>query len=444
MKKKITPNAFCFIAITLVFSFHLTEHAGAQTGVTAVDLSEAIHNSVNNHPLIKEAEDQVAIAQAKTTEQKSAFYPDATAHLSYNRIGPEPYFKLPYPGAEEFYIAPANNYNGNLTVSYLLYDFNRRKEVVKLFRSGEVTEAEKINVIKNQLAYQTVQVFYTLIYLQKNRAVTHEQIIDLKEHLAFARKMVSTGSAIGLDTLNTQVRLTVLKNRNQSLKNKWDKTAILLKSLMNVPLGKPISINGDLGVSAVNFSLDSLQKRALEQREELKLNKMAHNTVALQKAVIGKSNVPVVSLQGALGAKNGYPDNLNRITPNFVVGITASIPIFDGYLKKSKLVTVDHQLQSVDDQANVQIHNIITEVNTALLDLQNNMLQLKNAKAELKLATAALERANGLYRTGAITNTTLLDTQTSLELAKLKLTAQMYRVTLSRFKLLQATGQKIW
>jgi len=256
--------------------------------------------------------------------------------------------------------------------------------------------------------------------------------------------MVSTGSAIGLDTLNTQVRLTVLKNRNQSLKNKWDKTAILLKSLMNVPLGKPISINGDLGVSAVNFSLDSLQKRALEQREELKLNKMAHNTVALQKAVIGKSNVPVVSLQGALGAKNGYPDNLNRITPNFVVGITASIPIFDGYLKKSKLVTVDHQLQSVDDQANVQIHNIITEVNTALLDLQNNMLQLKNAKAELKLATAALERANGLYRTGAITNTTLLDTQTSLELAKLKLTAQMYRVTLSRFKLLQATGQKIW
>lgn len=407
-------------------------------------LSQAIQYAVNNEPLIKEAQDQVSIATAKSDELKSAFLPYAAISLNYSRIGPTPYISLPGMSSEKFYIATPDNFNENVGVQYLIYDFNKRKETLKLLRSNEVTETEKINLIRNQLAYETAEIYFSILYLEESIKVTDQQIKDLEEHLIVAKKLVATGSGIGLDTLNTSVRLTALQNARANIINQKKKAFVILGSLMNYPKEKKFEPEGKLEIISNQYELDTLIRDAYLQREELILNNLAKNTATLHKAVLEKSNLPTLSAFGTAGAKNGYPDNLTRMKANYVVGLTANIPVFDGFLKKSKLKTADWQIQSVIDHADVLQQRISTEVQNALLDYRNSKVQLKTARDEITQAMAAMEQAKVLYESGSITNTTLLDTETALARARLKYSHQLFLLTLSYYKLLEAEGKKIW
>lgn len=430
--------------LTLITGF--SNSAVAQNGQPAksLTLNEAIEMAVNNHPLIKEAEDRVSLSKAKTDELQSAFYPQASAQLNYNFMGPLPSIALPFDGAGKFYLAPHSNYDEHVAVNYLVYDFDRRKETMKFLQSNETTEAEKITMIRNQLAYQTTDVFYALLYLRKNIEVMNQQIADLKEHNVVARKLVLTGSATGLDTLSTNVKLIAFENLKVNEENKLLKTQVVLKSLINDTTATQINPVGDLQKIDDQYTSPALVGKAFSQREELVMNKLVVNTIRLQKGVLEKGNMPVLDAHGNFGLKNGYPDKLTRIRANYVVGLTAEIPIFDGYSLKSKLKTADWNIETAEDHASVLRQTIRTEVEQSLLDYTNNQVQLKTAEEEITQAEAAIKQAKGLYESGSITNTTLLDTETALDQARLKYTYQLYLLTLSHYKLLEVTGEKIW
>ena len=407
-------------------------------------LSQAIHYAVNNKPLIKEAQDQVSIATAKANEVNSAFLPHAAISLNYNLIGPRPFISLPNTNNAKFYMAPSNNFNENIGIQYLIYDFNRRKETLKLLRSNAVTDSEKINLIRNKLSYETVRVYFSILYLKSSIEVTNRQIKDLEDHLKVAQKMVATGSAIGLDTISTSVRLTAIQNAKANIINRKNKAMVVLGSLMNLRKGEKFEVEGQLEKPTTQYNLNSVVKEAFIQREELKINNLYEHTATLNKAVIEKSNMPTLSVFGTAGAKNGYPDNLNRMRANYVLGLTASIPVFDGFLKKSKVATANWKIQSISDHAIALQQKIRTEVHTALLDYRNDKVQLKTATEEIKQAKAAMNQAKGLYESGSITNTTLLDSETGLAQARLKYSYQLFQLSVGRYKLLQAEGQKIW
>ena len=407
-------------------------------------LSQAIQNAVNNAPLIKEAQDQVSIASAKADEMESAFLPHAAISLNYNRIGPTPFISIPVMANEKFYIATPNNFNENVGVQYLIYDFNKRKETLKLLRSNEVTETEKINMIRNQLSYETAQIYFSILYLDSSVKVMDQQIMDLEDHLLVARKLVATGSAIGLDTISTRVRLTALQNAKAGIINQKKKASVVLASLMDFPKEREFELDGELEKAPNQYKLDTIIQEAYLQREELKLNDLVKQTASLHKAVIEKSNMPTLSAFGVAGLKNGYPDNLTKMKANYVLGFTADIPVFDGFLKKSKLKTADWQIQSITDHADVLQQKISTEVQNALLDYRNSKIQLQTALEETTQAEAARDQAKGLYESGSITNTTLLDTETALARANLKYTYQLFQLTLTHYNLLEAKGEKIW
>lgn len=417
----------------------------AQNGtVKKITLSQAITLSVNNHPLIKEAEDQLAVAHARSLEQKSAFYPTAGIDINDNLIGPRPFFEITAPIHNQFYLTPKNNLNGNFAIHYLVYDFKRRQEILKLFRSNELTGAEKIDLIRFQLAYQTAKVYYSILYLNKSMEVMNHEICDLREHFDVARKLVLTGSATGLDTLNTRVRLTVLINQQSLVNTQREKAKVLLKSLMNLPPAKKIHLAGNFEKGFKTYSLDSLLQKAFNQREELKINQLISKTTRIHKNIISKSNLPLISAHGSIGIKNGYPESLSRLKGNYVIGLSAQIPVFDGYHRKSQLKTADWQIKTIDDHELVIKQKIRTEIENELLDYKNNKVQLHSAAEEIKQTQAAMNQAKGLYETGSITNTTLLDTETALSRAQLKYTHQLFQLTLSRYQILQAIGEKIW
>ena len=445
MNFKNTENMKYTVWFLLVFWLPGLATARAQEQADSLTLSQAIQMATHNQPLLREAENYVKAAGAKVKQTESSKLPQVSAVLSYNYIGPVPYFSFTTPaGTESIDVAPANNYAGHVDVRYLIFDFNRRNEWISLLKSNELAQEEKINLLKNRLAYGTVQAFYSVLFLRESLKVKEQQRKDLLGHLAVAKKLVETGSAVSLDTLTTRVRVTAIENQEIGIENLLHQNEIVLKSLLNLPHDTTIAVTGNFRKIVPRLSLDSLIHTAWEHREEIRLAKIGRQAATIQKEIARLSAAPTLSAVGSVGAKNGYPDALSRLRGNWMLGVAAAFPIYEGGLKKAKMETAQWNSQAVNEHIEALKKTVSREVQQAASNLLTSEKQLKMARQEILSAQAAVKQARVNYRSGYATNLTLLDAETSLTRARLGYIAGLYKITLNRYRLMEAMGLRIW
>ncbi|HDO06620.1 MAG TPA: TolC family protein [Bacteroidetes bacterium] len=410
----------------------------------SLSLSKAISLATNNQPLLREAEDYVKVAQGRIRQSESSKYPQISAALSFDYMGPIPSIVIPFGPGGRFDLAPAYNYNEHIDVKYLIFDFNRRNEWINLLKSNKLAEQEKINLLKNRLAYQTVQAFYSVLFLRKSLKVKDEQTKDLLRHLATAKKLVETGSAISLDTLTTHVRVTAIENQKAGIENLLLQNEIALKSLLNLNNKTNVHLTGGFVTSVPKMPLDSLIEVAFANREEIKLNKIGEQAANIQKNIANISKKPTLSAIGSYGLKNGYPDALYKMRSNWLLGVAANIPIFDGYMKKAKVETANWNVHAVQNKLDALRKTISREVQQAESELLSSQKQLKMAREEIISAQAAVKQARVQYKSGYVTNLSLLDAETSLTRARLSYVAGLYKITLNKYRLMETMGLRIW
>ena len=438
MKKLILFSALSALLFIPVFS--IAQH----TVSISLSLSKAINLATNNQPLLREAEDYVKVAQGNIQQSESSKYPQISAALSYDYIGPIPSIVIPFGPGGRFDLAPANNYNEHIDIRYLIFDFNRRNEWINLLKSNKLAEQEKINLLKNRLAYRTVQAFYSILFFRKSLKVKDEQMKDLLHHLATAKKLVETGSAISLDTLTTHVRVTAIENQKVGIENLLLQNEIVLKSLLNLNNDASVRLTGGFIKSVPKMPLDSLIEVAFANREDIKLTKIGEQAAGIQKNIAGLNGRPTLSAIGSYGLKNGYPGMLYKLRSNWLLGVAANIPIFDGYKKKAKIETATWNIHAVQNHLDALKKTISREVQQAESELLSSQKQLKLAREEIVSAQAALKQARVQYKSGYVTNLALLDAETSLTRARLSYVAGLYKITLNKYRLMETMGLKIW
>jgi len=445
MNFKIPENMKRTIWFLLIFSLPGLATARAQGMSDSLTLSQAVKMAIRNQPLLREAENYVKAAEGMIKQNESSKYPQISAALSYAHIGPVPYFSFTTPaGTESVNVAPANNYNGQVDVRYLIFDFNRRNEWIHLLKSNKLAQEEKVNLLKKRLAYSTVQAFYSVLFLRESLKVKEQQRKDLLSHLAVAKKLVATGSAVSLDTLTTRVRVTTIENQKIGIENLLQQNEIVLKSLLNLQHDTIISVSGNFLKSVPYLSLDSLISTAYAHREEIRLAAIGQQAANIQKEIARRSATPTLSAIGSVGAKNGYPDALNRLRGNWMLGLAAAIPIYEGGLKKAKMETAQWNIRAVNEHLEALKKTVSREVQQAASNLVASEKQLKMAEAEILTAQAAVKQARVQYQSGYVTNLSLLDAETSLARARLSYIAGLYKITLNRYRLMETLGLRIW
>ena len=76
------------------------------------------------------------------------------------------------------------------------------------------------------------------------------------------------------------------------------------------------------------------------------INEKRASLAELKYGMTKLQNKPVISLQASGGAKNGYIPYLNRLTPNYVVGLGLMVPLFDGMKNKYNLSQAQSAISS--------------------------------------------------------------------------------------------------
>jgi outer membrane protein len=429
--------------IRWIFLLWLPGLTTAQTPIPdSLTVEQAVQLVLQNHPAIQQASQGVIAAGARVEQSRSAYYPEIEANAFYSRVAPVP--SLEVPGLGSFSLFPKNNYNANLSVRHTFFDFGKRASAVELAQSFAQTAGNNVEFLKTTLAFQTVGIFYAILYLQENLSVQNDLIDALNQHLMVTQKKAQTGTATDFDVLTTQVRVATAKSQKIDIDNLLQKQNIALRQLLDMPQDQPLHLRGGFAVVPIGLNADSLVAITMAQRPEIKLAGNAEATAKIQNQLAALGDKPSLKLDVAAGFKNGYIPDLNTIKGNWDAGIQIQVPIFNGYRTRTKVDETRAKVNAAEAHTRDIERQIASETQQAIADVQASLEKIQTSELQIKQAEQAVAMAETRYNIGVITNLDLLDAQTSLSQAKLVHLKALYDFVRSRYALERAIGRKIW
>ena len=397
---------------------------------------------IKNHPAVKNAEEALNNADARIGLAKTGYYPEADVTANYSNMGPVIKFTIPDMGT--FQLFPENNYSASLNYRQLLYDFGRTKQNIAAENENKAINQQTVEQVKQKLSLLTVYNFYALTFIQAALKIKAEQLAALNEHLIYVEKMMSTGSVTEYQVLTTKVRISSVESQKVDL----DAALKTQQSALNSLLGQDQTIypvvKTELTVEVPVTPSDSLLSFAYRNRDEIIMNNQKTSLAEMRYNLIQLQNKPLVNFMASGGAKNGYLPDLNKIQPNYVVGLGVRIPIFDGMKTKYNLLQAKSSITSLSYEAEYTKRNISSELSEAEANLYAAEKKIGQYSLQLEQAVRAYYLAETSFKSGTITNLDLLDANTSVSESKLLLLKARIDYTVSVYKLKAALGERLY
>jgi outer membrane protein len=452
LRKQTLPlAAFCSIALaSLAATSSFCQTADSLTLRRVIGM--AIKSSASLNAMGK----GLTAAKARTSQAKSAYYPMVSGTASYANLGPVE--KLDFPLAVgittdpasvndklvmetlPFQLYPSNNWDFHVGADYVLYDFGKRKKSMDLSAIGEQGAETGTDFSAKNIAYQSIVMFESLINSEQMIQAKNEDISNLKQHLDFVKKRLSTGSATQFDVLRSEVQLSNSQTEATNLDNFLVKQQIDFRQFLGLGETAPVFLKGTFDSSYQDVSSDSLVAEAQKKRTEIEFMDIAIKALQAQLGLTKLDLMPLLTAHVAAGGKNGYVPDLDKILFNWVAGAQLQVPIIDGRRSHYHAVELEARIDSMRIVLKDFLDHIRSDVLKGIADVKSAHQNLVAAKVNVGLASESRRIANLQYEAGAIPNLDLLDAEEKFIQAKFAQLSSEYRYTLSRFALQQATG----
>jgi outer membrane protein TolC len=339
---------------------------------------------------------------------------------------------------------PANNYDSYLGLQQTIYDFDKTSESVALARQKTELATDALEAVKRDLAFRTIQHYYSILFLLQSIQVQDKQIRTLNEHLVTTRSRVTSGTSTDLEVLTTQVRVAAADSRKIELENALRKQESAFRRLAGLAPEEPVKLRGQFSLQPISLNQDSLLTIATANRIEAKTASDAIESATVQKRLARASNKPSVSGLFTYGFKNGYMPNLDVLRGNIVAGLEVKVPIFDGNLTNSMVAEAEANVSTAESRKRDVLQVIQSDVEQALADVQASIDQLQVSEVNIQQAQRAAEVARARYRAGTVTNLDLLDAETALAQAELTHIQALFSYVMGSYQLQRGVGAKFY
>jgi len=462
MRARIVPIAAVILFFVAIGLSAQSTGDGASTtaGASAVTLTveQAVARAKANQPLIRQALDVVEAARARVGEAQSAYYPMINGTAAYNRLSDEsfaiatvlpPSLVSQVPAAYQglinapFSLVPLNTWDFNVGLNQVITQFGKRDIQVRLARSGLASARIGVDQVTTAISYQTVQVFYTALFLQGQGKALDEQYQNLQEHLQVIKVREDTGSATRLEDLSTQVRMAALQSQRTDVQSQFQKQKIALRQLTGLDPASDITLSGAFVPGTAPGDDASLVNSALQKRTDVRQAVEAEDAADLNKRLASLSPWPTVSAHASVGYKNGSLPDINVPVFNWIAGVQVNVPIFQGFLQARNQEEARKRLEGAKENTSAVRLNAATQVLQAAEDVRAARQQVQISAGALDQARQMVEVAKVQYDIGVISNLEYLDAQTALETANVSNLAAMYKEVVSEYALRQATGETL-
>jgi len=442
INKKSILSSFALIILFTSISAGQVANDKMRLTTDSLSLKTVIQQVISTYPSVKVAEEAIRNADSRIGLAKTGYNPIVDMTASFANLAPVT--KLSFPGLGNFQLYPGNNYSASVNFQQLVYDFGRTHQNVELENENKAIGEQTLEQVKQKLSLYTINSYYTLLFLQAAIKIKDEQLSTLNEHLQYIEKVMATGSATEYQVLTTKVRISSVENQKVDLIAALKTQQATMNSLLGIDqTNKPV-VRYELSVEPPAVQSDSILSFAFRNRDEVLINEKRATLAELRYGMTKLQNKPLLNLQASGGAKNGYIPYLNRLTPNYVIGLGLRVPIYDGMKNKYNISQAQSAITSLSYESDYTKRNISNEVYESEALLFAASKKVSQSELQLTQALKAYSLAETSFKSGIITNLDLLDANTSVSESNLMLLKAKIDYAASVYKLKAALGERIY
>jgi outer membrane protein len=397
------------------------------------ELNKIILQSFSYFPRLQELNKSAEIGELRIDIAQSNYLPTINGTASYSYVSP---IGVSATETRILRFQPNNNYNINLGLNQVIYDFGKTKAQIEKAKADLLTTKQNTEAAKLQLATQVVSIYYSMIYLQKAIHLQDTVISFYGQNKKIIEGKIRQGDALAVDLANINNSLDQEKIRQLEFKRQYERQA----TLFTYSTGQPAAItNTDFDFQNISTSELNLSANPdiLSANQRIEVAKADGNLAA-------SNRLPSLSLQASAGFRNAYQPDIDLMRFNYLGGVTLNVPVFQGNrLSQNSFIARKSIELSEISKANLEA-TLQKDWQSAHVDLATYEEQIKNAESQIIASREAHRLTQVRYNNGVATYLDLVFALTNLQRSLLNQLQYQYQATLAKAELAKLQGVKFW
>lgn len=312
------------------------------------------------------------------------------------------------------------------------------RELIRL--SEKMTKRNIIDI------YESVQkAYFTALNTKSRIDLVNENLDRLSELLDQTNKLYENGFVEKLDI----DRITVSYNNLKSEKIKADRLYDLSISVLKFQIGLPIEIEieliGELSEDMINNFSYELKDFDYSKRIEYSILQTDKNLKSYDLKNNRSQYLPQIYANYNYGYNSSASQsnlffNSDRWKKFGTLGFLVVIPIFDGFLKRSKINQSKYKIEQIENQMMFLERSINLQINQSLANFENSKESLEITRKNLNLAKDVYYASEKKYSEGVGSNLELIDSNNSLKTAQNQYYNALYESVIASIDIKKTLG----
>jgi len=432
------------LMLLLVTSLGLPALTSAQQAIT---LKEALKYALEHNAAAKKAILEIDKGKFKTQEVRSQALPQISGNvgLTYNAIIGQLVADIGGQ-TQSFKMGQAWNSVAGVQLSQQL--FNQQVFTgLQAAKSSEAYYRLNAQLTQEQVIEQVANNYYQVLVNRQQLNVIDTNIKNVKVVEKIITNQYKNGLAKKIDVDRINVNLTNLNTQREQVANSITQLENVLKFSMGMPVNTLITLPAS-ELTEVNQNPILADTISLANRTEMKLMDVQRNLLNLQRKAYVSEYYPNLSLNANYNynsQSNGF-DFLksNRQAFGFdasAIGLTLRIPIFNGFLTRSKVRQADVEIKQFEEDRLQTTNSLNMAYENAKIQLKNSINTINAQKKNAELAGEIYTSTQNNYNNGLASLTDLLDTENALTQAQNSYTQALLNYKIAEIQLIKSKGE---
>jgi len=350
------------------------------------------------------------------------------------------------PEGTEQEVQFGQTYDGrmDLTLDQMIFNgsyfvgLSAAKELVNLSEKLTVRNIIDIN--------ESVQkAYYTVLNTKKRIELVDINLSRLNTLLEQTKKLYDNGFVEKLDLNRIMVSFNNLKSEKIKASRLYQLSKEVFNFQIGVPIGTEIELIGELSENLIYSFIYSLEDFDYSQRIEYSILQTDKNL----KFYDLKNNRSQYLPQIYANYNYGYNTSSSNYNLFFdsdrwksfgTLGFKIIVPIFDGFLKRSKINQSKYKIEQVENQMLFLERSINLQVNQAISSYENTKESIIVSKQNLELAKDVYLATERKFKEGVGSNLELIDSNNSLKTAQNQYYNSLYESVIASIEIKKTLG----
>lgn len=271
------------------------------------------------------------------------------------------------------------------------------------------------NLTREELIYKVATGFYALQANAEMIRTTTRDYLNVLDVLTIAKAQFEHGTLKRIDYESLEINAANKRSYLNQLQTQYNDQLANFNYLLGLPAETQTVISDS--IPQVSSAFDA--GNASLQREDIRLYSQLIQSKEVELKSIRAESAPTISSYFRFNYQSQFNDAGKAFNNDYwfkssSIGITASVPLFDGYRRKNRANIAQAQLQQLKFQQEQTKQLANTELVTANENLRNDRIQYQITQRNLELAEKVFASRRALYTEGVTSLIELLDADREL------------------------------